>query len=244
MPEEINRLVTDAISDQLLVSEPAGVENLRNEGHAADRVHLVGNLMIDTLTRLLPSARETTALSDAGVIAKQYGVVTLHRPSNVDQYETLSAILDVLVDVSQRLPLVFPMHPRTSAQIARFGLETVLDAADGIIQMPPLGYLQFLALTSCAKVIVTDSGGLQEESTALGVPCLTMRANTERPCTVSEGSSVLVGNDADELERQLESVLAGEFDVGRCPPLWDGQAAQRVVAALIGDTSVTATNLE
>ncbi len=232
MPEEINRLLTDAISDQLLVSEPSGIDNLRNEGHPDERIHLVGNLMIDTLLRLLPQARETSVLADARLTPREYGVVTLHRPSNVDDPNTLAAILRVLVDVSERLPLVFPVHPRTSSRIEQFGLQPLIDAAEGIIQMPPAGYLQFLALTSSAKVIVTDSGGLQEESTALGVPCLTMRTNTERPSTVSQGSSTLVGNDAAELERQLASVLQGDYDVGQCPELWDGQAATRVVDVL------------
>jgi UDP-N-acetylglucosamine 2-epimerase (non-hydrolysing) len=232
MPEEINRLLTDAISDQLLVSEPSGIENLRREGHPDERIHLVGNVMIDTLKRLLPKARQTTVLADEGLSEKQYGVVTLHRPSNVDDRDTLAAILAVLVDVSQRMPLAFPIHPRTAARIEEFGLKEVLDAADGMMQMPPLGYLEFLALTSSSKVIVTDSGGLQEESTALGVPCLTMRANTERPCTVSDGSSTLVGNDAEELDRQLAAVLSGQYDVGKCPELWDGHAAERIVALI------------
>ncbi len=232
MPEEINRLITDSISDQLLVSEPSGVENLRREGHPEDRIHLVGNLMIDTLKRLLPQARETSVLADAGLSPKGYGVVTLHRPSNVDDRDTLAAILRVLIDVSQQLPLAFPIHPRTSARIEQFGLMDLVKGAKGIIQMPPLGYLEFLSLTSSAKVIVTDSGGLQEESTALGVPCLTMRENTERPSTVSEGSSTLVGNDVAKLEQQLAAVLSGQYDVGRCPELWDGKAAERIVALL------------
>ncbi len=235
MPEEVNRLLTDAISDQLLVSEPSGVENLRSEGHPEDHIHLVGNTMIDTLRRLLPNAKETTALADARLLEHRYGVVTLHRPSNVDTRDTLAAILEVLARVSSQLPLVFPVHPRTASRISEFGLQPILDAAPEIRQLPPVGYLEFLALTSSAKVIVTDSGGLQEESTALGVACLTMRENTERPSTVVEGSSTLVGNDAEELERQLALVLAGDYDVGRCPELWDGKAAERVVEVLVGE---------
>lgn len=229
MPEEINRLLTDSISDQLLVSENSGVENLRREGHPDSRIHLVGNLMIDTLRRLLPQARQTSVLSEAGLTPKQYGVVTLHRPSNVDERETLKAILNVFVKVSDKLPLMFPIHPRTLARIESFGLMKMIDGVDGIRKMPPQGYLEFLSLTSSAKVIVTDSGGLQEESTALGVPCLTMRENTERPSTVSEGSSTLVGNDASALEKQLIAVLNDQYDVGRCPELWDGNAADRVI---------------
>lgn len=233
MPEEINRLITDSISDQLLVSEPAGVENLRREGHPEDRIHLVGNLMIDTLKRLLPQARSTSVLADAGLAPGAYGVVTLHRPSNVDDRATLSAILEVLSDVSARLPLAFPIHPRTAGRIEEFGLRPLLDRGKGIVIMPPLGYLEFLALTSSAKVIVTDSGGLQEESTALSVPCLTMRQNTERPCTVSDGSSTLVGSDAAQLHLQITNVLEGRYDVGRCPELWDGNAAERIVDVLM-----------
>ncbi len=232
MPEETNRLITDAISLQLLVSEPAGVENLLREGHPPDRVHLVGNLMIDTLKRLLLVARDLTVLSDIGVQAGRYGVVTLHRPSNVDSAQTLTQIMRVLVDVSKHLPLVFPIHPRTQAKIEQFGLKSLCESSSGIITTPPLGYLEFLALTSSAKLIVTDSGGLQEESTALGIPCLTMRENTERPCTVSEGSSTLVGNDAEALGRQIDAVLNGSYDVGSCPELWDGHAAERIVPLL------------
>jgi UDP-N-acetylglucosamine 2-epimerase (non-hydrolysing) len=232
MPEEINRLVTDSISDQLLVSEQSGSDNLIREGHPPERIHLVGNLMIDTLMTLLPQARQTSVLSDLGLTAGQYGVITLHRPSNVDDHQTLQAILAVLVSVSKQLPLVFPVHPRTSGRIQQFGLQGMLDGASGIRQLPPAGYLEFLALTSSAKVIVTDSGGLQEESTALGVPCLTMRTNTERPSTVIEGSSTLVGNDAAMLEQQLTAVLTGRYEIGKCPALWDGKAAERVVKVL------------
>jgi UDP-N-acetylglucosamine 2-epimerase (non-hydrolysing) len=232
MPEEINRLITDSISEQLFVSEPAGVENLIREGHAQDDVHLVGNIMIDTLTRLLPIARELPVLRDLKIQAGEYGVVTLHRPSNVDSAETLSRILNVLIGVSEQLPLVFPVHPRTNARIKEFGLTSIWENAVGILPTPPLGYLEFLALTSSAKLIVTDSGGLQEESTALSIPCLTMRENTERPCTVSQGSSTLVGNDADLLAEQIELVLGGAYDVGSCPKLWDGRAAERIVALL------------
>ena len=172
MPEEINRLVTDAVADTLFVSEPAGVENLRREGHPENHIHLVGNVMIDTLTRLLPQAQARDTLSHYGLEPWQYGVITLHRPANVDRPETLSPLLDVLVEVSRQLPFVFPVHPRTRHRIEQFGLSARLDSARGLIQLSPLGYLAFLALTSQAKVIITDSGGLQEETTALGIPCL------------------------------------------------------------------------
>ncbi|TWT83873.1 UDP-2,3-diacetamido-2,3-dideoxy-D-glucuronate 2-epimerase [Planctomycetes bacterium CA13] len=232
MPEEINRIVTDSISDLLLVSDPIGIDHLKREGHPDSAIHLVGNLMIDTLFHSLSKAKETSTLADAGLTAGEYGVVTLHRPSNVDDKDTLSGILQVLHKVSDELPVVFPIHPRTRSRIESFGLQSLLDDAPGITVMPPLGYLEFLSLTSSAKVIVTDSGGLQEESTVMSIPCLTMRENTERPITVSQGSSTLVGNDAELLAEQLQLVLSGKYDVGKCPKEWDGQAAGRIAAIL------------
>ncbi len=237
MPEEINRLVTDSICDMLLVSEPAGLENLRREGHPEDRLHLVGNVMIDTLFWLLPKAKDRDIHSKLGIQPGQYGVVTLHRPSNVDQAETLSHLLDVLIETSRDLPLVFPIHPRTKHRIEQFGLGDRLRDAKSISQLPPLGYLDFLALTSAAKVIVTDSGGLQEESTALDIPCLTARANTERPITVEQGTSTLVGNDPAKLQQGLRQVIDGTYKKGSCPELWDGQAASRIVQALTGESA-------
>lgn len=234
MPEEINRLVTDAVSDLLLVSEPAGLENLRREGHAESQLHLTGNVMIDTLKRMLPKARDRDGLVRYGLEAGRYGVVTLHRPANVDSPETLSALLDVLVAASREIPMVFPIHPRTQARVERFGLAERLGRAPGIVQLPPLGYLDFLALTSQARVIITDSGGLQEESTVLGIPCLTARPNTERPITVDEGTSTLVSNDPRKLSESLQTVLDGRYKQGRCPALWDGRAGERIAKILAG----------
>lgn len=228
MPEEVNRIVTDSLSDMLFCSEAAGVENLMREGHPAERVHLVGNVMIDTLFKQLDVAKQQNTLARLELIEGEYGVVTLHRPSNVDQPETLEAILNVLAETSKRLPLVFPVHPRTSSRIKEFKLTPVLEKAKELRLVEPQGYRDFLCLTSQAKVIVTDSGGLQEESTALGVPCLTMRDSTERPVTCSEGTSELVGNSADALQGQLEAVLAGTYKRGSCPQLWDGNAAKRI----------------
>lgn len=231
MPEEINRIVTDSISDQLLVSDPIGVDHLRNEGHSEDKIHLVGNLMIDTLKHSLNKAKQLSLLSQLGLTPQRYGVVTLHRPSNVDDKDTLTAILTVLADIGEGLPLVFPVHPRTRSRMDAFGLSEKLQTSS-ITLLPPQGYLEFLALTSSAKVIVTDSGGLQEESTALSIPCLTMRENTERPITVTEGSSTLIGNDSQKLHEQLKLVVADNYDCGRCPTLWDGAAANRIVDVL------------
>ena len=229
MPEEINRLVTDSISDLLLCSEPAGVENLLAEGHSPENVHLVGNVMIDTLLNEVTRAKQQKTLEQFGLTPNQFGVVTLHRPGNVDQAPTLSSILEVLARVSERLPLVFPVHPRTQSRIELFGLKTILENAPGCRVVEPLGYLDCLCLTSQAKVVVTDSGGLQEESTALGVPCLTLRPNTERPITCSQGTGTLIGNSADLLEQKLQEVLSGSYKIGKCPELWDGKAAIRIV---------------
>jgi UDP-N-acetylglucosamine 2-epimerase (non-hydrolysing) len=233
MPEEINRIVTDSISDLLFVSEPSGMKNLRREGHREDSIHLVGNVMIDTLLRILPTAAKTDLLDRHHLRPGQYGVITLHRPANVDRPETLGPILDVLVEASRDLPLVFPVHPRTMQRIERFGYAESLRSAPGILELPPLGYLDFLALTSQSRLIVTDSGGLQEESTALGIPCLTMRPNTERPITVEEGTSTLVGNDPSLLRASLRAVLNGSYRQGRCPTLWDGHAAVRIAEILV-----------
>ncbi len=234
MPEEINRIVTDGISDMLLVSEPEGVTNLKNEGHTDDEITLVGNVMIDTLLHQVEQAKKRPTLGELGVEKGGYGLVTLHRPSNVDQAETLGPLVDVLVEVSERLPIVFPVHPRTQARLESFGLYGRLESAPGIKLLGPLGYNDFLALSSQAKVIVTDSGGLQEESTALLIPCLTMRENTERPITVTEGTSTLCGSDANLLRECLNQVNDGTYKTGSCPELWDGKAAERIVDALIG----------
>jgi UDP-N-acetylglucosamine 2-epimerase (non-hydrolysing) len=228
MPEEINRLVTDAVADLLLVSEPAGIENLRREGHCEESMHLVGNVMIDTLLWLLPRAQSRDTLARHGLVAGQYGVVTLHRPANVDTAATLASLLDVFAETSKALRLVFPIHPRTKRRIEQFGLAEKLNGNSHIVELPPLGYLDFLALTSQAAVVVTDSGGLQEESTALGIPCLTARWNTERPITVDEGTSTLVGDDPEQLRSGLRAVLDGRYKRGHCPTLWDGHAAERI----------------
>lgn len=233
MPEEANRIVTDSLSDLLLVSEQSGVENLQREGHPDERIRLVGNVMIDTLKKQVARAADQPVLSTLGLEPGQYAVVTSHRPSNVDQQETLQGMIRVLIDVSRSLPVVFPVHPRTKNRLETFGLLQQLQQAGGVTLLEPLGYLDFLALTSQSKVVVTDSGGLQEESTALEIPCLTLRENTERPVTVSEGTSVLVGSDAELLGQQLQAVLNGTYKTGQCPELWDGRAAERIVVELM-----------
>jgi UDP-N-acetylglucosamine 2-epimerase (non-hydrolysing) len=232
MPEEINRIVTDSIADMLFVSEPAGVENLLNEGHDPDQVHLVGNVMIDTLRQHLRSAQSRLTLQELELTPGSYAVVTLHRPSNVDQRESLVPLIEVLIEASAELPIVFPIHPRTQNRLEQFGLAERLRQAPALRILPPLGYSEFLCLTSQAKVVVTDSGGLQEETTALGVPCLTMRSNTERPITVEQGTSTLLGNDYGKLRECLRQVIGGRYKKGKCPELWDGKAAGRIAAIL------------
>lgn len=232
MPEEINRVLTDSICDQLLVSEPAGVENLLREGQPESNIHLVGNVMIDTLLEQVKRAKQRDTLRDLSLTAGEYGVVTLHRPSNVDDPAVLSALLDVLVAIANDIPLVFPIHPRTLGRIEGFGLRDKLERNPSVTILGPQGYLDFLCLTSQSAVIVTDSGGLQEESTALGVPCLTLRENTERPITCTEGTSTLIGNDPEKLRLYLAQVVDGSYKQGKCPELWDGKAAERIVQVL------------
>jgi len=228
MPEEINRILTDSISSLLLASEPKGVENLLAEGHSNESVKLVGNVMIDTLRNQIGRAKKQQTLSRFGLNPGSYGVVTLHRPANVDSKTTLTDLLDVIKNVSNRVPFIFPMHPRTRSRVEQFGLETYFKESSGCIVCEPLGYLDFLCLTSQARLIVTDSGGLQEESTALGIPCLTLRDNTERPITCDEGTGTLIGSSSRLLEEKLEQVLSGNYKVGTCPALWDGEAAGRI----------------
>ncbi len=233
MPEEINRLATDAIADLLLVSEPNGLENLRREGHSEASIRMVGNVMIDVLKAELPLAREIKQPENLGVEPGNYVLWTMHRPSNVDEPEILSQMVAVMLRIATRLPVVFPSHPRTKARLEAAGLWTKLEAAPGVHVGPPLGYMEFLSLSSQARIIVTDSGGLQEESTVLGIPCLTLRENTERPITVSQGTSTLVGRDAALLEQTVDDVLSGRYKQGTAPDDWDGHAGQRIAQEVV-----------
>lgn len=228
MPEEINRVVTDAIADWFFVTEPSGVENLLREGHSPDSVFFVGHVMIDNLfyqVQRLATEYPTSALKTR---LGRYGVVTLHRPSNVDSPETLRPILRGLIEISASLPLIFAVHPRTAQNMERFGITL----PDTIVRTTPLPYMEFLNLWKDAKVILTDSGGIQEESTALGVPCITLRENTERPVTVSEGTNVLAGSDYSRVMAAFAAVMRGEVSAARRPEKWDGRAAERIVAVL------------
>jgi UDP-N-acetylglucosamine 2-epimerase (non-hydrolysing) len=232
MPEEINRVLTDSISDLLFCTEPAGVENLRREGIADDKVHMVGNVMIDTLLRHRERAERSTVLDDLGLPAGGYAVLTLHRPSNVDDPRVLERLLDVLDEVERDGPIVFPAHPRTRAALERFGLADRVAKLAGLRMIEPVGYLDFLKLMASARVVLTDSGGIQEETTILGVPCLTLRENTERPITAELGTNRIVGQDPERILAAYRAVRSGAAVGGQVPPLWDGHAAQRILQIL------------
>ena len=233
MPEEINRVLTDQMSDLLFTTEASGRDNLLREGIADSRIHFVGNVMIDTLRANLPRAVPTaTIAADAGrpgfgSDARGYAILTLHRPSNVDDREVLRQLLETAVQISVRTPVIFPLHPRTRATIEKFGLDGMLDNPD-ILLLPPMGYLEMLGLMQHARVVLTDSGGIQEETTALGVPCITLRNNTERPITVDEGTNTVAGQDPARIMAIYDDLLAGGGKAGRVPQFWDGQAAVRI----------------
>jgi UDP-N-acetylglucosamine 2-epimerase (non-hydrolysing) len=238
MPEEINRVVTDQVADRLYTTERAAQANLEREGIAAERIRFVGNVMIDSLLAsrahaVAPAVTLVNAGADPAIVATRggFGVVTLHRPSNVDDPATLADLLRTLVDVAARVPLVFAMHPRTRASIERAGLAGVLAGAR-IAVLPPQGYLEMLGLMSAAAVVLTDSGGIQEETTALGVPCLTLRETTERPITIDEGTNTLVARDRAAILRNVDAILATGGKRGRVPEGWDGRAAERIAADL------------
>ena len=224
MPEEVNRIVTDRLADLLLTPSRDGDENLLAEGTPPERIHFVGNIMIDTLQRHLPIADFNRVRDRVPVTCGQYAVLTLHRPSNVDQPETFQKILAALKQIGRRMPIVFPVHPRTRARLAEFGLAGEMD---GFVLTEPLGYIDFLSLTSNARLILTDSGGLQEESTALGIPCLTMRENTERPVTITHGTNRLVGVETANILGGFEAAMAAPPSSAR-PELWDGRTAPRI----------------
>lgn len=232
MPEEINRLVTDRVCEILLTPSQDGDAHLLREGVPASSIHRVGNVMVDSLLAHLPAAQQKRVPEAMGLTPGQYVVVTLHRPSNVDDAETLPRIMRALATLAREAPVVFPVHPRTRARLADLKLLAEVDAAPGLRLCEPLGYLDFLSLFSRAKLLLTDSGGVQEETTALGIPCLTLRENTERPVTVDLGTNTLVGTDMDLMLREARRALAGQGKAGRVPELWDGQAAERVAQVL------------
>jgi UDP-N-acetylglucosamine 2-epimerase (non-hydrolysing) len=233
MPEEINRILTDALADYLFVTEEDAIQNLQKEGRPRESIHLVGNVMIDSLRYFLPTAQKSPIGEDLGLKNgaewQRFAVLTLHRPSNVDATEKLAELLTAVDAIAAQVPVVFPVHPRTQQRLAQAGSTT----HPRLKLIPPVGYLDFLCLLSKATLVLTDSGGIQEETTALGVPCLTLRENTERPITISQGTNQLVGTDPRKILTAAEAVLAGKAKPGRIPPLWDGHAAERIVEVLL-----------
>ncbi len=230
MPEEVNRVLTDALADELFIHSPEARGHLLREGRPEASIHDVGNVMIDALEAHLEHARRRpmlATLAEAGLARRGYAVLTLHRPSNVDEPQALAALLAIVGDVARALPVVFPVHPRTRARLDAARAEGTR-LPDGLRLLPPLGYLDFLALLDGARLALTDSGGVQEETTALGVPCLTLRENTERPITCAVGTNRLVGRDRDQVREALARVLKGEWPTGARPPLWDGRAGRRI----------------
>ncbi|MEP6702204.1 MAG: UDP-N-acetylglucosamine 2-epimerase (non-hydrolyzing) [Betaproteobacteria bacterium] len=236
MPEEINRVVTDQISEILYTSERSALDNLAREGIPASRIHLVGNVMIDTLRENLalavPAAqtlhgqRHLAAADESG-----FAVLTLHRPSNVDDPVVLRSLLTTMGEISRRLPIAFTLHPRTRSKIEQYGLQSLLDSG-ALMQLPPQGYLEMLGLMRSARLVLTDSGGIQEETTALGVPCVTLRENTERPVTVDEGTNTIAGQDSERILAITDEILRTGGKKGRIPELWDGHAARRIAESL------------
>lgn len=255
MPEEINRIVTDALSQYLFTTSEDANLNLKREGIPEEKIFFVGNVMIDSLLQHLEKARTTDILKKLGLLKQagstpasteeypiEYAVLTLHRPSNVDQSETFLRIIQALTEISKNLPIIFPIHPRTQKQIEIFGYQSFfknletnpVESTKGFIgTIEPLGYLDFLHLMSRAKLVLTDSGGLQEETTALGIPCLTLRENTERPVTITEGTNTLVGTNRDKIIAEGQQILQGKGKAGRIPRLWDGKTAERIVKIVL-----------
>jgi UDP-N-acetylglucosamine 2-epimerase (non-hydrolysing) len=237
MPEEINRVLTDQISDLLFITEREARDNLLREGISEERIYFVGNVMIDTLKSQLARAKPVSAtLAEHGMATslgepKHYAALTLHRPSNVDHDTTLGPLLRVIREISELVPVLFPVHPRTRGKIEAFGLSDLL-SSPRIALLPPLGYLEMLGMLKDARMILTDSGGIQEETTALGVPCITLRDNTERPITVAQGTNTIVGTDPDRIRAAVTDILKTGGKAGKVPELWDGQAAERIAAVL------------
>jgi UDP-N-acetylglucosamine 2-epimerase (non-hydrolysing) len=229
MPEEHNRIETDGLSDILYVTEESGMANLRNECVPGKAI-LVGNVMIDTLIANLGRARRSDIRARLGLEAGKYAVATFHRPSNVDTRDSASKVVDALRLVAEFFPVVLPIHPRTRESFERFGFLDVLAAIPGLQLVEPMGYFDFIGLVEPCRVVVTDSGGIQEETTYLNVPCLTMRENSERPSTISVGTNLLIGSDLERLRLELGNISAGKFKKGSVPPFWDGRTAERIVA--------------
>ncbi len=233
MPEEINRILTDRISDLLFTPSPDANENLLKEGISAERIKLVGNIMIDSLLNHSKKSEKRNIHERFEIKRGEYALVTMHRPSNVDDEEVLTEIIGALDVISENIPIIFPAHPRTTKMISEFGLENRINRNPNFVMKEPLGYLDFVALMKHAKVVVTDSGGLQEETTALGIPCITIRENTERPITVEQGTNTIVGNSKEKIIKEWKNILKTGGKKGRIPEMWDGKTAQRTADEII-----------
>ncbi|MBV7338405.1 UDP-N-acetylglucosamine 2-epimerase (non-hydrolyzing) [Chloroflexi bacterium TSY] len=233
MPEEINRIVADALSDLLLTPSLDANENLRKEGVPEEKITFVGNVMIDTLYKHRSYAKQQKTPQKLGMKPKGYALLTLHRASNVDQQETFGGIIDALIDIATDVPIVFPIHPRTKNRIEEFGLAEKIAAVQNIVLIDPQGYLSFLDLMMHAQLVLTDSGGIQEETTILSVPCLTIRPNTERPITIHQGTNILVGADPERIRSETRKIIKGQVKPQQIPERWDGHAAPRIVNAIL-----------
>ena len=233
MPEEINRLVTDAISDLLFTTEKSGTENLQREGIPPEKIHFVGNVMIDSLVMNLDKAQDSAILDQLKLQKRNYILVTLHRPSNVDEEDVLTRLVHMFGDIEKEIPVIFPIHPRTLKMIEQYGLKKRVEEMKNLVLLEPQGYLDFLSLMMNAKALLTDSGGIQEETTYLGIPCITMRENTERPITAELGTNVVAGRRVDYIRKLIDKIIQGEWKEHRIPPLWDGNAASRIVKILV-----------
>jgi UDP-N-acetylglucosamine 2-epimerase (non-hydrolysing) len=231
MPEEINRLVTDTLSDLLFVSEESGLEHLKNEGISPKKIFFTGNVMIDSLEQYLPKINQSVILDSLKLQAGNYILVTFHRPANVDDPEYLKDLTSFLNEISLHAPVVFPVHPRTRIKLGESGLSDSFSS--NLLLLDPIGYIDFLRLTTQAKLVITDSGGIQEETTYLGIPCITVRNNTERPATVILGTNVLAGTNLGKVREAAETVLSGKLKKGKVPPLWDGKTAKRIARIIV-----------
>lgn len=232
MPEEINRLVTDVLSDFLFVTEKSGLDHLKEEGIADSKVHFVGHVMIDSLIHFQEKAKTSQIKKQLGLDSAPYALITLHRPSNVDSKENFIKLLNAFEKIEKDIRVVFPIHPRSRKMIDSFNLHLRIESMKNLMLLEPLGYLDFMNLMHSAKLVLTDSGGIQEETTYLGIPCLTLRHNTERPVTVEVGTNLLVGNDTNKIIKETNNILAGKWKTGEIPPLWDGRAGERIVRKL------------
>lgn len=233
MPEEINRMITDTLSDYLFVSEKSGLENLKNEGISKEKIYFTGNVMIDSLVYFLKKAKKSSILADLGLNSHPYALITLHRPSNVDEKESLERLLYTFSIIGQKMKIVFPMHPRTKKMVDNYGLLKHIFSNNKLIITDPLGYLDFMQLMQNAHMVLTDSGGIQEETTYLKIPCITLRENTERPVTIDLGTNTLVGSDPEKIIKEAEKILSGDVKSGSLPEMWDGNTSERIVKTIL-----------